>query len=149
GGKAPLPFRLWVAFSQLIPKFPVGWLISKGTVRGLTVAERAAYDAPFPDERYKAGARQFPLLVPITDAHASVAECRQAWQVLSRFDKPFLTAFSDRDPITRGGDRIFWERIPGASGQPHTTVRRAGHFLQEDQPARLVDLIDQKYQAPN
>ena len=149
GGKAPLPFRLWVAVSQMIPKFPVGWLVSKGTVRGLTAAEKAAYDAPFPDERYKAGARQFPLLVPITDAHASVAECRQAWQVLSRFDKPFLTAFSDRDPITRGGDRIFWERIPGARGQPHTTVRRAGHFLQEDPPARLVDLIDGKYQPPD
>lgn len=149
GGKAPLPFRLWVAFSQVIPKFPVGWLISKGTVRGLTAAEKAAYDAPFPDERYKAGVRQFPLLVPITDAHASVAECKQAWQVLSRFDKPFLTAFSDRDPITRGGDRIFRERIPGARGQPHTTVRRAGHFLQEDQPARLVDLIDRKFQAAN
>jgi haloalkane dehalogenase len=142
GGKAPLPFKLWVAFSQWVPRFPVGWLVSKGTVRGLTGPEQAAYDAPFPDERYKAGVRQFPLLVPITDAHASVAECRQAWEVLSRFDKPFLTAFSDRDPITRGGARIFRERIPGAKGQPHTTIRRAGHFLQEDQPAELVELID-------
>lgn len=149
GGKAPLPFRLWVAFSQLVPKFPVGWLVSKGTVRRLTAAEKAAYDAPFPDERYKAGVRQFPLLVPITDAHASGAECKAAWQVLSQFDKPFLTAFSDRDPITRGGDRIFQERIPGAKGQPHTTIRHAGHFLQEDQPARLVELIDWKDQAAN
>lgn len=142
GRKAPLPFRIWVAFSQWVPRFPAGWLVSKGTVRGLTPAEKAAYDAPFPDESYKQGARQFPVLVPITDAHASVAECKQAWEVLSRFDKPFLTAFSDRDPITRGGDRIFQERVPGTKGQPHTTIRKAGHFLQEDQPAQIAGLID-------
>lgn len=93
--------------------------------------------------------RQFPLLVPVTDAHASVAECKQAWQMLSRYEKPFLTAFSDRDPITRGGDRIFRERVPGAKGQPHATIRHAGHFLQEDQPAMLVELIDLKSAATN
>lgn len=142
GRKAPLPFRIWVAFSQWVPRFPTGWLVSKGTARGLSPAEKAAYDAPFPDERYKQGARQFPILVPITDAHPSVAECKQAWDVLSRFEKPFLTAFSDRDPITRGGDRIFQERVPGAKGQPHTTIRNAGHFLQEDQPEQIACLID-------
>jgi len=142
GGNAlPLAFRLWLAFSQHVPRLPIGSLISFGTVRGLTTAEKKAYDAPFPDERYKAGARQFPTLVPITDAHASVAECKQAWNVLSRFDKPFLTAFSDRDPITRGGDRAFQQRVPGARGQPHVTIRNAGHFLQEDAPAQLSDLI--------
>jgi haloalkane dehalogenase len=144
GRKPPLAFKLWVAFSQLVPRFPVGWLVSKGTVRGLTAAEKAAYDAPFPDERYKAGVRQFPLLVPVTDNHASVAECKAAWQVLSQFDRPFLTAFSDRDPITRGGERIFQQRIPGAKGQPHTTIAHAGHFLQEDQPLELVELIDRR-----
>ena len=87
--------------------------------------------------------------MPVTDAHASVAECKAAWQVLARFEKPFLTAFSDRDPITRGGDRIFWERVPGAKGQPHTTIGRAGHFLQEDQPENLVDLIDRMARVPN
>jgi haloalkane dehalogenase len=142
GRKAPLPFRIWLAFSQWVPRLPIGWLVSKGTVRGLTPAEQVAYNAPFPDESYKAGARQFPALVPITDAHASVAECKQAWDVLSRFEKPFLTAFSDRDPITRGGDRIFQERVPGTRGQPHTTIRRAGHFLQEDQPQQIASLID-------
>ena len=140
--KAPLPFRLWLAFSQHVPRLAIGWLISKGCVRGLTPAEKAAYDAPFPDETYKAGARVFPALVPITDAHASVAECRQAWTVLERFDKPVLTAFGDRDPITRGQDRLLQARIPGAQGQPHATIRRAGHFLQEDQPAELTGLID-------
>ncbi|MEQ1730518.1 MAG: haloalkane dehalogenase, partial [Vicinamibacterales bacterium] len=86
GKRAPLPFRLWLAFSQYVPRLPIGWLISKGCVRGLSAAEQRAYDAPFPDERFKAGARQFPALVPITDAHASVAECKAAWQVLERFD---------------------------------------------------------------
>ena len=142
GARVPLPFRLWLAFSQYAPRLAVGWLIGKGCVRGLTVAERAAYDAPFPNERYKAGARQFPALVPITAGHASVEECRQAWTVLEKFDKPFLTAFSDRDPITRGGDRAFRARVPGAQGQPHTTIRRGGHFLQEDQPEQLAALID-------
>jgi haloalkane dehalogenase len=142
GRKAPLPFRIWLAFSQWVPRLPIGGLISKGTVRGLTAAEKAAYDAPFPDESYKQGARQFPALVPITDAHASVAECKQAWTVLSQFNKPFLTAFSDRDPITRGGDAIFQAQVPGTKGQPHTTIRQAGHFLQEDQPAQIASLID-------
>jgi haloalkane dehalogenase len=149
GRKPPLAFKLWVAFSQLVPRFPVGWLVSKGTVRGLTAPEKAAYDAPFPDERYKAGVRQFPLLVPVTDKHASVAECKRAWQVLSQFDRPFLTTFSDSDPITRGGERIFRERIPGAKGQPHTTIAHAGHFLQEDQPLKLVELIDRQAAVSN
>jgi haloalkane dehalogenase len=142
GGRIPLPFRIWLAFSQYAPRLPIGWLIGKGTVRGLSAAEKRAYDAPFPDESYKAGARQFPALVPITDAHASVKECKQAWKILEWFDKPFLTAFSDRDPITRGGDRILQQRIPGAKGQPHVTIRDAGHFLQEDQPEQLAGLID-------
>jgi len=80
--------------------------------------------------------------VPITDAHPSVAENKQAWAQLERFDKPFLTAFSDRDPITRGGDKPLQDRIPGTRGQPHTTVRGAGHFLQEDRPADLAALIN-------
>ena len=142
GGAIPLPFKMWLAFSQYVPRLPVGWLIGKGTAHGLSKAELQAYDAPFPDERYKAGARQFPTLVPITDAHPSVAECKQAWETLARFDRPFVTAFSDRDPITRGGERILQARIPGAKGQPHATVRDAGHFLQEDQPERLVEIIN-------
>jgi haloalkane dehalogenase len=142
GGQIPFAFKVWLAFSRLVPKLPVGWLISKGCLKGLTAAEKRAYDAPFPDERYKAGARTFPTLVPITDAHASVAENKQAWLALERFDKPFLTAFSDRDPITRGGDKLLQARIPGTRGQPHTIIRGAGHFLQEDKPAELAALIN-------
>ncbi len=80
--------------------------------------------------------------MPITDAHPSVAENKQAWAALERFDEPFLTAFSDRDPITRGGDKLLQARIPGTRGQPHTTIQCAGHFLQEDKPAELAALIN-------
>jgi haloalkane dehalogenase len=135
-------FKQWLEFSQSVPVLPVGEIVSMGTVRGLSAAEKAAYDAPFPDESYKACARKFPTLVPITPEHASVAENKEAWKVLERFDKPFLTAFSDSDPVSKGGERIFQDRVPGTKGQAHVTVAGAGHFLQEDKPAELADLID-------
>jgi haloalkane dehalogenase len=134
-------FDQWLQFSQGVPIFPVGGIVDLGSGRDLSAAEKAAYDAPFPDESYKAGARRFPMLVPITPQHPSVDENRAAWKVLEAFDKPFLTAFSDDDPVTKGGERIFQERVPGASGQPHVTLR-GGHFLQEDCPSEIVELID-------
>jgi haloalkane dehalogenase len=112
-----------------------------GCRRGLSETEKAAYDAPFPDESFKAGARRFPALVPITPAHGSVAENKAAWKVLEKFTKPFLTAFSDSDPITNGGDLIFQQRVPGAKRQNHVTIAEAGHFLQEDKPDEIADLI--------
>jgi haloalkane dehalogenase len=135
-------FKQWLDFSQSVPELPVGDIVSMGTVRGLVAAEKAAYYAPYPDESYKACARRFPTLVPITPDHASVAENKAAWKVLERFDKPFLTAFSDGDPVSKGGERIFKERVPGAKGQPHTIIAGGGHFLQEDKPLELVEVID-------
>ena len=134
-------FQNWLQFSQTVPDFHVGGIVNGGVARTLTDAEIAAYNAPFPDDRYKAGARQFPTLVPITPEHASVAENKAAWKVLEAFDKPFVTAFSDADPVTAGGDKVFQERIPGTRGQPHVTLK-GGHFLQEDSPAELAELID-------
>jgi len=135
-------FNAWLAFSQNVPNFPVGVIVNGGTTRDLSAAEIAAYDAPFPDETYKQGARQFPTLVPVTPEHASVAENRAAWEVLERFDKPVLTAFGDQDAVTRGGEKAFIERVPGARGQPHRIIAGGGHFLQEDAPDELVALID-------
>jgi haloalkane dehalogenase len=135
-------FKAWLDFSQATPVFPVGGILQGATCRALTDAEVAAYDAPFPDESYKAGARQFPTLVPVTPEHASVAENKAAWAVLETFDKPFLTAFSDLDPVTRGGEGAFQRRVPGAKGQPHVTIEGAHHFLQEDKPEEIAALIN-------
>jgi haloalkane dehalogenase len=101
----------------------------------------AAYDAPFPAEEYKAGARQFPLLVPTSPEDPEAPANRDAWKVLESFTKPVLTAFSDSDAITRGGYRVFQERVPGAQGQPHTTIEGGGHFLQEDKGPELATVI--------
>jgi haloalkane dehalogenase len=133
-------FKNWLDFSQRVPELPIGFILNSGCERELSDAERAAYEAPFPDETYKEGARQFPALVPITAEHASVAENRAAWTVLERFTKPFVTAFSDRDPVTGGGDVLFQTRIPGAQGQPHVTLK-GGHFVQEDSPAEIAALL--------
>ncbi len=135
-------FDAWLAFSQRVEQFPVGFIVNGGCQRELSPAEVAAYDAPFPDESFKEGARQFPTLVPITPQHASVAENLAAWKVLEAFDKPVLTCFSDKDAVTAGGEKVMIQRIPGARGQPHTIIKDAGHFLQEDAPAELVSLID-------
>ena len=138
-------FMQWLAFSQLTNDLPVGKIVATGVTRKLSREEVAAYNAPFPDASYKAGACQFPTLVPITPQHASVAENNAAWKVLSSFDKPFVTAFSDNDPVTRGGEFPFQKLIPGAKDQAHVTLK-GGHFLQEDCPDDIVALIDGGFQ---
>ena len=134
-------FAAWLKFSQDVPVLATGRIVDGGVTRALSAGEIAAYEAPFPDESYKAGARQFPALVPVTPEHASVAENIAAWAQLERFDKPFVTAFSDNDPVTRGGERVLQARIPGTKGQPHATLH-GGHFLQEDSPGTIVEIID-------
>lgn len=138
-------FLAWRRFSQETPQFPVGMIVNSGCATDLAPEVIAAYDAPFPEERAKDGARAFPLLVPITPDDPEAAPNREAWEVLHRWDKPFLTAFSDNDPITRGGDKVFQAEVPGAAGQAHTTIEGAAHFLQEDAGVELaavvVDLI--------
>jgi haloalkane dehalogenase len=134
-------FLRWREYSQTVENFHVGGIIKGGCVNDPPPEVIAAYNAPFPDDSYKAGARQFPLLVPIgPDDPASEAN-RRAWEVLRRWEKPLLTAFSDGDPVTRGGERVFQKLVPGAQGQPHVTIAGAGHFLQEDQGAELAQII--------
>jgi haloalkane dehalogenase len=134
-------FKAWLDFSQRIPELPIGFILNGGCVRQLSEAEIAAYEAPFPDETYKEGARQFPVLVPVTPEHAQVAENQAAWGILERFDKPLITAFSDGDAVTRGGEAPFQARVPGAKGQPHVTLH-GGHFVQEDSPAEIAALLN-------
>jgi len=137
----PEAFLRWRRFSQEVPEFAVGNIVGGGCVRDLDDAEIAGYDAPFPDDSYKAGPRQMPLLVPADPDDVESEANRAAWSRLARWEKPFLCAFSDSDPITRGADRLFRERIPGCAGQSHTTIAGAGHFLQEDQPHELARAV--------
>lgn len=139
--RLPLAFHAWRAFARTTPVFPVGLIVRLGCATKLARAAIAGYEAPFPDESYKQGARAFPKLVPSrTDDPATIPN-RRAWDVLKRWEKPFLTAFGDRDPITRGADRVLQHLIPGATGQPHTTVRGAGHFIQEDRGVELARIV--------
>jgi haloalkane dehalogenase len=139
--KAPDAFFAWQKFSQEVPELPVGGIVARTCVQPIAPEVVAAYDAPFPDERYKAGARQFPLLVPTRPDDPASAPNRAAWDVLKRWSKPFLTAFSDGDPITRGGDLLLQKLIPGAHGRVHPTIVGAGHFLQEDQGEALAAAV--------
>ncbi|TMA38650.1 MAG: alpha/beta fold hydrolase [Deltaproteobacteria bacterium] len=134
-------FLAWQRFSQETPVLPVGRIVQSGCVTQLSPDVVAAYEAPFPDERYKAGARRFPLLVPTSPDDPAAPANRRAWESLRRWDRPFLTAFSDSDPITQGADALLREAIPGTRGQPHTTINRGGHFLQEDQGEELARVV--------
>src|ERR1700730_3293031 len=134
-------FKAWREFSRTADTFDIGRMINAGTVRDLATEEIAAYDAPFPDDRFKAGARRFPSLVPITPDDPEAAPNRAAWEVLKEWQKPFVCAFGDSDPITRGAEAVLQKLIPGAAGQPHTTISGAGHFIQEDAPEQLADIV--------
>lgn len=134
-------FTAWQKFSQETPELPVGAIVNGGSATDLAPEVIAAYDAPFPDASYKAGARVFPTLVPTRLDDPEAPANTAAWKVLAQFDKPFLTCFSDQDPITKGGDTLFQAKVPGTQGQPHTTIEGAGHFLQEDKGAELADII--------
>lgn len=125
-------FAAWRAFARYSPIFPISAMLQAGTRRWLSRAERAAYAAPFPDARYMAGPRALPRLLPLSPSDPAHAANQAAWAALERFDRPFHTCFSDRDPVTRGGAHVFRQRVAGARSAEHTTVRRAGHFLQED-----------------
>jgi haloalkane dehalogenase len=134
-------FLSWQRYSQETPHFHVGGIVRGGCVTEVAPDVIAAYDAPFPDDTYTAGARMFPLLVPTSPDDPAAEDNRRAWEILRAWDKPLLTAFSDADPVTRGGERVFRETVPGAKGQPHTTIEGAGHFLQEDRGEELARVI--------
>jgi haloalkane dehalogenase len=137
-------FLNWQRFAASAEQFPIGFIVNGGTTTELPAEFIAAYDAPFPDDSYKAGARRFPALVPTSPDDPAHDANVDAWKVLEAFEGPVVCAFSDSDPITKGGERVFLA-LPGAAGQPHTTIEGAGHFLQEDRgPAVarvIVDLV--------
>ncbi len=141
GGEMPEAFFSWREASQRLSKFPVARFVNGGTVTTLSPEVKAGYDAPFPDESYKAGARILPTLVPVDPDDPESSANRLAWRKLMKWHKPLLTTFSDSDPITRGGDAPFQRLVPGAKEQPHVIVEDAGHFLQEDKGEELAEII--------
>ncbi|MGA7758938.1 MAG: haloalkane dehalogenase [Ilumatobacteraceae bacterium] len=140
-GPASEAFLRWQRFSKESPVFPIGQIINGATTTDLTDDVIAGYDAPFPDDTYKAGARIFPTLVPTSPDDPASADNIAAWEVLAAFEKPFLLCFSDQDAVTRGGDAPFLAKVPGAQGQPHTTIEGGGHFLQEDRGPELAHVL--------
>jgi len=141
----PKAFKIWKAFALYSPWFPIGRIIQKGTITDLPDDVVSAYDAPFPSGAYKAAARAFPALVPVKPNDPATEANRAAREMFNKWEKPFLTTFSNRDPITRGG-QVFWqENVPGAKNQKHTKIENAGHFLQEDKgpeiAAALVEFV--------
>ncbi len=139
----PRAFQIWKNFARFSPWFPIGRIIQKATITELRDDVVAAYDAPFPSARYKAGARAFPMLVPQTPDDPASDANRSAWRVFHAWQKPFITLFSNRDPITRGGEKVWQESVPGAQRCNHIKIQNAGHFLQEDKgPELAAALID-------
>jgi len=137
----PRAFTIWRAFALYSPWFPIGRIIQKATVTELPDDVVAAYDAPFPSAGYKAGARAFPALVPVRPDDPASDANRAAWKVFAEWQKPFLTTFSNRDPITRGGEKPWQEMVPGARDREHVRIKNAGHFLQEDKGPELADIL--------
>ena len=137
----PPAFRIWRAFARYSPWFPIGRIVRAGCVAGLTAQEVAAYDAPFPSGSYRVAARLFPGFVPTSPDDPERANNEAAWEVFRHWEKPFLTLFSNRDPVTRGGYKPWRKLVPGAQGQPHAVVRDAGHFLQEDKGAEVATAV--------
>lgn len=142
-GDHPMP-DIWWAFRDAVATaeaLDIGRFVAGGCVRGLSDSDRAAYDAPFPDETYKAGPRALPLILPTSPNDPATEANRAAWQSLSRFDKPFLVAFADSDPITGAMGPVLQRAVAGAAGREHPVIQRAGHFVQEDAGPELAQLV--------
>jgi haloalkane dehalogenase len=142
-GGEPLPAALiaWREFSQKAPELPISKIVQSATLTPMSPRVLAAYDAPFPDETYKQGARQFPMLIPADGDAPGAADVRAIWDALARLDIPIHTAFSDGDPILGGMDKPFREKLPTARHDLHRTIRGGGHFLQEDRGAELAHAV--------
>jgi haloalkane dehalogenase len=129
----------WRDFAERNPDLPVGFIVDGGTGFDLAPGVKEAYEAPFPTPESKAGAAQFPLIVPTSDDAPGAAEMREISDELSRWDKPALVAFSDSDPVfpfPRAG-QVFCDLIPGAGEQ--VKIEGGAHFLQEDRGEQIAE----------
>jgi len=139
--KIPKAFKIWKTFALNSPWFPIARIVEFGSFKSFSKDERRAYDAPFPNSKYKAGTRAFPALVPTTTDNPATKANQAAWKTLEKWEKPFVTAFSNGDPINRGGDKYIHKRIPGTKGMNHVTLK-GGHFLQEDSGAEFAEVVN-------
>ncbi len=146
-GRGPVSqaFLKWQTFAAKTPNLDIGRIVQQGSATELSPETIAAYDAPFPDESYKAGAKVFPALVPIKETDPGALDNQKAWEILRTFEKPFLTLFGEFDMITKGGETYFQKMIPGAKGLDHD-ILKAGHFIQEDLGAELAKKVSMFFQ---
>ena len=131
----------YLLYTVRAPELRASDFVGAATVTSVSPPVLAAYDAPFPSPELTAGLRQMTALLPLTRNDIGARIGRRAMAALEQFDRPFVTCYSDGDPATRGWDRVFQERVPGARGRDHVTITGAGHFLQEDAPAELAEVV--------
>ena len=131
--------KMWVGMMRDATEFPFDAMLPAGMKHELTPEEMAAYKAPFPDKESQAGICRFPLLIAAQPDNPGVGANREVWKKLGTFDKPFLTLFGAKDPVTQGVESLLQSHIPGAAGQPHHVFPNASHFIQEDEPEGLVE----------
>jgi len=135
------PFMIWTELSKTMPVFEIKVILQGVTTTKLSKDILRGYDAPFPDESFKAGARILPSLVPVSPDDPEYEANKKAQEQFKQWEKPFLTAFSDGDPITRGAEKWWKEVVPGAKGQNHTTIKDGGHMVQEDKGHELAEVV--------
>ncbi len=140
-------FKAWQKFAKYHPSLPVGTIIQKGTHQDLSQEVINAYKAPFPNKKYKGGAKAFPTLVPGKPTDAGVEEMKKARDVLSKWTKPALVLFSDKDKMMSGLEKFFYKLIPSSSEQQKLLIKDAGHFLQEEKGEEIAAYIDQFIQG--
>ena len=136
-------FKAWQKFAKYHPSLPIGSIIQKGTYQDLSKDVLDAYKAPFPSKKYKGGARAFPTLVPGKPDDPGVKEMKKARQVLSKWTKPALILFSDKDKMMSGLENFFYKLIPSSVEQKKVIIKDAGHFLQEEKGEEIASYIDQ------
>ncbi|MEN8116103.1 MAG: haloalkane dehalogenase [Bacteroidota bacterium] len=141
GQKIPAVFHAWKRFAKYSPVLPVGEIVNYACNRKLSKAEKAGYNYPFSKRNDKLPVRVLPGLVPLKKGDNGFEIIEESWKELGKWEKPFLTVFSNNDPVTKGGEKILQGRIPGTKGQPHK-ILNGKHFLQEDAPEKLGEIIN-------
>jgi len=133
--------RSWQQYAASVPELDVGAIVARSCATPLPPQVVAAYDAPYPDESYKAGARRFPALIPVVPADPACGAVRASRAALGQSSLPFATIYGAQDPIAGAADAMFQQLVPGANGAPHIRLAGAGHNMPEDAGETLGEMI--------